>query len=323
MKAAIIKKIILLFLGLLIVYSCTRDHDLFYQNDDGQNDEATVISEARQWYNQRQKGAISLQALKDAPEMLIKPHWEYSFVSQNEEYITVEAMILPEKYFGFVLPECLEEYKKTKNTDYLLSKTQLVIRKNRQTNQTDGFLMTISPTLEYLKSSKFRPFRKNYYLKRDKNFNGYIFYHDLNGQFVNAWRYIKGEAYATTTKEKVAQTQTMQLQSMCEYYTEMEYFISECDAWANYENGGYEFVANCSTHYEYDYYFTDCYDGGGGYGDGGYDGENYWGNEDNGGGGDNGNKDNPPNNTDDRTEQEKICDTYHGTIDVASFKCIE
>jgi hypothetical protein len=69
-------------------------------------------------------------------------------------------------------------------------------------------------------------------------------------------------------------------------------------------------------HYEYDYYFTDCYDGGGDYGDGGYGGENYGGNEDYGGG--SGGEDFPPNN-DSIIVQEKICDAYHGTIDVASL----
>jgi hypothetical protein len=44
--------------------------------------------------------------------------------------------------------------------------------------------MTISPDLKYLERTDFNPFEKKHYLKRDSKYSGYIFYHDMNGNFV-------------------------------------------------------------------------------------------------------------------------------------------
>ena len=48
--------------------------------------------------------------------------------------------------------------------------------------------MTIMPSVEYMEQTDFKSFY-NSYLKRDKNFDGYIIYHDLDGNFVNGWKY--------------------------------------------------------------------------------------------------------------------------------------
>lgn len=61
-----------------------------------------------------------------------------------------------------------------------------------------NFFMTIVGEDEYLKKNKFRLW-KNGYLNMDKKFDGFIFYHNIYGVFVNGWYYQDGKLLKKAT----------------------------------------------------------------------------------------------------------------------------
>jgi hypothetical protein len=302
MRRVIIRAVLLLSLAG-IVYACI--HDEFALDED-----SSAIEEAQQWYEGYKKDPVNMKSVSEVPDMLIKPQWQHVSVTRKDDYEAVEISIVSERGFGFIDPECMKKYEETKDNRYLQSNTRMVILKNRRTNDMEGFLMTVVPGLAYLESTNFHPFRTNTYLNRDKKYNGYIFYHDLEGQFVNGWRYVDGTAYSMSTREKISRT--TQLRIDCDPII-VQYFISECDGFGETQpDGSLEFVILCNRYNVYAIYLTDCYSGGGLPGDGWWDGLYLPG----GGGGGGGNSGN--NNT--QTAQAKLCNAYHGVLNIADLK---
>jgi uncharacterized membrane protein YgcG len=127
--------------------------------------------------------------------------WEHSISKKNKEYETVETALTSEIVFCFTDEACLAKYNETQDARYMLSKTHLVVRKNTKIKETDGFLMTVVPDLAYLEATNFAPFEKNSYLGRDKKLSGYVFYHDMDGNFANGWRYKDGVPYTMTPED--------------------------------------------------------------------------------------------------------------------------
>jgi len=68
----------------------------------------------------------------------------------------------------------------------------MVFLKHKTDGKIDQFLMTIVGDKPYHLSNKGR-LENNSYLSKEKHFSGYIYYHDLNGKFVNGWMFEKGE----------------------------------------------------------------------------------------------------------------------------------
>ncbi|MDR3220072.1 MAG: hypothetical protein LBU22_14060 [Dysgonamonadaceae bacterium] len=195
MKKTMLKRTFLLFLLAGIVYACVEDSlfDTLTQQDPS-------IQEAKAWYEANKgetpAGIRSSFTDKKAGKKYLKPLWNNSFMNTDKEYKTVETMLTAEKGYGFITPECYKKYEETGDLRYIHSTTRLVVRTDLKTKKTDGFIMTITPDLKYLESSNFNPFRNNSYLKRDKKFSGFVFYCDMEGDFVNAWRYLDGVAYS-------------------------------------------------------------------------------------------------------------------------------
>lgn len=71
--------------------------------------------------------------------------------------------------------------------------------KNYKTNTETGFLMTIIPSKFYTKTHADR-INKNTYLHRDKYLFGSVLFHDLNGKFVNGWKYERGKVVSKIRK---------------------------------------------------------------------------------------------------------------------------
>ena len=180
-----------------IVYAC-MDEDGFWDMLNPQD--KVAITEAKAWY-ESWKGteAIELRSSSSLKgRRKVKPLWENAFMKQNKGYKTVEVLLAAEKGHGFVTQDCYAKYEETGDNRYLHSRTCLVVQTDKKTGQTEGFVMTLSPNLAYLEHSQFNPFRKNSYLERDAKFSGLVVYHDRNANFVNAWRYDEGIAYALT-----------------------------------------------------------------------------------------------------------------------------
>lgn len=130
----------------------------------------------------------------------MEPVWEESFRRKSGRYKTVEALMLGSKRKSFTTEASYEKYEVTQNPRYNRSLTRLIVLTDQETNETIGFTMTIMPSVEYVERTDFKPFYNSYF-KRDKKFDGYIIYHDLDGNFVNGWKYVKGKITHLVTQD--------------------------------------------------------------------------------------------------------------------------
>jgi hypothetical protein len=263
MQKKYLKRTILLLLLVGIVYACMNEDRLW---DTLNPQEEAAITEAKAWYESR-KGmeTLELRSSSTKGRKKIKPVWENAFMKRNKDYQTVEVLLAAEKGYGFVTPDCYAKYEETGDSRYLRSHTCLVVRTDKKTGQTDGFIMTLSPDLAYLEHSEFNPFRKNSYLERDKKFSGLVVYHDMNGDFVNAWCYDNGIAYALTPGDE---TTGLELRSgSCTLY----YYISITETcWYTVRPGGEDTLSGYTVSVDSYSLWWDCsYVGGGGYSGGG------------------------------------------------------
>ena len=259
-----LKRTISLLLLVGIVYACMDEDRL---RDMLNPEDQAAITEAQTWY-ESWKGteAIELRSSSTNGGKKVKPMWENAFTKQNKGYKTVEVLLAAEKGYGFVAPDCYAKYEETGDNRYLHSRTCLVVQTNKKTGQTEGFVMTLSPDLAYLEHSKFNPFLKNNYLERDGIFSGFVVYHDTNGNFVNAWRYDNGIAYALSPGDE---NSGLELRNGgCTNYYSMS--ITETCYYTSHP-GGEDTLSGCFVTVDsFDTWSICTYSGGsGGYGGGG------------------------------------------------------
>ena len=229
-----------------IVFSC-KDESLQIKTPDTASD----IANAKTWYETNIPQVISFKAGNVNPSFInIKPNWDEARVNQNDKYKTVESVISSQGQFSFVTPECTRKFHETNDPNYKQSLTRIVIQTDKITNKKIGFLMTIIPSLKYLEDTKFKPF-KNTYLKRDENFGGYIVYHNLNGQFVNGWKYLNGKI-THTVKNINGSDQTFNLKSSgtldCTVY-QYTVIFSQCMDWFTVHDNGDVYNGTTCTFY--------------------------------------------------------------------------
>ena len=261
MHKEIKKQMILLFLLSIIIYACEEINDESFIDE-----KQSIVDEMQKWYKVNKDNPSEVHFLEEAPVLTIKPDWEHSMISRNNEYLIVETSILADKYFGIIDPQCEQKFNETKDKRYLDSRSILVMRKKLETNQIDGFIMTIAPCLSYFESTNFRAFRNNTYLQRDKNFEGYVFYHDLNGNFVNGWQYVNGTAYAIQIQERDSEAMNFRSTdcSLQVSYTYTEW-IQSGGYTGSLSEGTFEFILT-STAYTVYVYSLYCTEGGSGSG---------------------------------------------------------
>ena len=188
-----------------------------------------------------------------------KPNWDLASLDGNEYVDVVETPIQSYRGFGFLTQESYEKWHKNKDYKYTGSMTRLVVLHYKKTNKTVSFLMTIIGDSEYLEQVSFKIY-KNTYLKKEKDFCGLVLFHDLEGMFVNGWRFTDGKV---SHKLKSGEDIDLQLKSndcvvisIYEWYTDCEYWI-QLDGFGNvyYYTTGY-----CSPPYpEYRYDMVMCY----------------------------------------------------------------
>lgn len=198
--------VILLSLSSLffIFIACTEDYILMFK-------ESVPVplsverSIAKSWYEANAGNRKFIRTRGSKHEITLstldmEPVWKESFRRKNERYKTVEALMLGTKRKSFAAEDSYRKYQETKNSHYNRSLTRLVVLTDLKINETIGFTMTIMPSVKYMEQTKFKPFY-NSYLKRDKKFDGYIIYHDLDGNFANGWKYCEGKITHLVTKD--------------------------------------------------------------------------------------------------------------------------
>ena len=239
MKKTIFKQVFLLFLLAGIIYACLED-DFF----SSRTSVPPEVSAAQKWFNsQVPNGWVPWTSAHDENELnAYKPDWKTAFSNEDDEFRTVEVHLVGEEMMFFVLPDCARKYEETEDPVYmdLSMDTRLVIRTNKETKETDAFIMIISADVDYVERNREIPFpvRKLTYLNRDPEFSGLISYHNIEGGFINAWTFKNREINPIYPDNE----QDLELRS--DWYICDEYCWIKRHCFPVYSNG--------------DYMYTDC-----------------------------------------------------------------
>lgn len=207
-----IQKICILLKGCFLLFSClllTNCQDDFLTDipmakgeSSSKKDGKYELSIARAYYMQHQQEVVATRSAD--PKRSILPHipytdgdpsWRIYTFYQNDSLLSVDVDVTDRIKQDYFLKENLEVYQKSKDNDYLRSYTRYVYTYNRKTNEERAFFMTIVPTSDYVQKYNKR-IRKVTYLKRDKDLDAYILYHELDGTFINGWEYKHGKITA-------------------------------------------------------------------------------------------------------------------------------
>ncbi|GHT77053.1 hypothetical protein AGMMS50262_17110 [Bacteroidia bacterium] len=209
MSKSILRQTILLFLLSCIFVSCITEDSFF--SKERLSPEAI---EAKTWYdNQNRDEGIRLIQENGGKDSPLFPEWRMAFSNENEQYKITEIplgfsqrkkqkddksgnSVETVERFVIACAECGDKYRETGDTRYMAFAIRLIIRINKETNEKDGFVMIAYPDLTYLEEHLDNPLQRITYLQRDDTFSGMIYYHNMEGNFVNGYRYIDGKAYA-------------------------------------------------------------------------------------------------------------------------------
>lgn len=192
------------------------------------------------------------------------PIWESGTFFSDAQYEVFEVDLLSQGAQGFMTAESYEKWLTSQSHGYLGSIIRLVVRKHRETGSVDGFLMSMVADTDYLTRKDFAPWDQNSYLSKDSDFSGAVLFHDLAGNFVNGWRFERGEV---THALSLAVGPRLKSGDGCGFW-EVEVWYQDCMEWRNSRG---EFLdTTCGPWVvEYEVFFM-CQDGGGGgYGGGG------------------------------------------------------
>ena len=186
MKKNTYLKILLILFAIVLIFSCTKE--IINMPKD-----ALFIEKAKIWYEKQQTEPVNmLKSTKSGKKTDCTPDWGKAVVSNNDDYEVVEVPLTSLANFGFSTQESMELSKKNNDPGLLNSISCFIVQKNKKTGLLEGYIMTIIGDAVYLKTGK-NQLSSNTYLKKDKDFSGYILFHDTDGAFVNGWEYKKGK----------------------------------------------------------------------------------------------------------------------------------
>lgn len=159
--------------------------------------ESQDVLKAKEWYDMHEEQVFLSRSGEVRENLLfseVNPVWSAAFVTYDGEY-DLRAVEVPVASFErklFALEDNAMAYEQTSDSRYIRSLTFLVICMNMKNGETTGFFMTQVPSKEYLEKTKFKAYLSTY-LKRADDFDGEIFFHTMNGEFINGWRYSNGK----------------------------------------------------------------------------------------------------------------------------------
>jgi hypothetical protein len=190
-------RFLLVLLAIVIAISCTKE--LMNVPKD-----ALTIEKAKAWYEmQKTTPVLMLKSSKADKKENCIPDWDKASASSNDDLEVVEAPLTSDN-FSYYTKESLALSKEKNEQGYLNSNSRIVIQKNKRTGIRDYYIMTIIGETDYLKTNNLK-ISKNSYLKKDKDFSGYVLYHNIDGSFVNGWKLSQGKVIGSLTKSSLDQ----------------------------------------------------------------------------------------------------------------------
>ena len=246
------------------VHSCTNED---YDGTVNDRKDQLLEDAMRKYYGKTvDDGIMELRTTAEVGGLMVRPAWDLTDLEEDGDQFVLNIALLAERGFSFATPESAEMAEKKKDKRHRMSKTSFVYTVDKTTGKEEMFIMTVVPDHSFIQSTNFKPFDDMYYKKREKNFKGYVFYHDLEGRFVNGWRYIGGKVKGTMrahTEKPDFDVVTTRSGNSCEY-TYLVYYWEQCTDWITLNNG--EMWESCDYWETWQYWYTTCPE----YGDGGY-----------------------------------------------------
>lgn len=195
--------VLLLFLSGIIFHACQHEKQDIPPESEKNNDMESVLKEithpevrkAIEWYGEHGVVDSVSRAMQGRHPLFVDmmPEWAYASVQEGKKHqLAVEVPLRAHSWTVFTLPENAIAYDETKNSIYIQSLTRLVILTNMESGIVQGFFMTLIPSKKYIDARGIDVFRSTYFA-REKDFDGYIYFHELDGSFANGWRYTEGK----------------------------------------------------------------------------------------------------------------------------------
>lgn len=160
----------LLFSGMILIYACKKDVDRPVVND-------FDYQQIKNWYDSRPNHNNANRFISFIPQ------WDDVHVIETPEQLIYEVTLSnPGKIF---LSEQVTTQKEVR--DYIArNNTRMIIFKDKRNDRiTGGAFMSV------VNESRTKNFRSIHY-KQVENFSGSIYYHNIDGIFVNGWSYREG-----------------------------------------------------------------------------------------------------------------------------------
>ena len=181
--------LLLVMTGRMLV-SCHVDKSLVNSIDDITDMD---VRKAMMWFDKF--GQVdTFTSLGNAVPLFVDmvPVWSMAWKDSTDRFQTVEIPIRSYSRALYTLPENEIAYERTKNSKYIQSLAHLVILTDKQEKKTNGFFMILVPSKKYMDARNFDVYGSTY-LYRATDFDGYIYFHELDGSFANGWRYTDGK----------------------------------------------------------------------------------------------------------------------------------
>jgi len=232
--------------SLLFIFSCQNNEDNFIDIEDNN----FSIEQAKSWFEANNNPILeinttypvyankNLEVTSNKKPVLLQNDWKHAFKTKKGHLEAIEVPLLSKGLFGYAESSSWEKWKQTKNYGYLRSLSRLVILKNNKDNTTKSFIMTIMGSTNYLEKNNFK-YSSNTYLKKDKNFNGMVFFNTLEGEFVNGWQLRKGKVSGKLTKKtSLPKNYAQRYVEECYYETITTYYSQETAWYSMAESSG-------------------------------------------------------------------------------------
>ena len=228
----------------------------------GDGNDARVIEYAKDWYEANKPEETGFRSARGQERIAVKPAWNNSITMKNDKYEVVDADLMIQGIIRYTNKDCREKYKETGDMKYKQNYIRMVFRTDIETKETDAFLMTLVPNLEWLEKSNFKPFRQANYLNPGKDFGGWILFHNIDGSFSHGLIYENGKQVGSISEIEGDPLEVSLRSTICSwvnYYYEWE----QCTDYYSGSEGNYTGYS-CYTYWDYAYSLYECYDDGNG-----------------------------------------------------------
>lgn len=192
------RSIIWTLLGLCILFSCSDtdwgDQFLFRKQEkkSKHKNEELTIDVAKQWYEAYYEPVVTTRSSeRDTTKRLMMPYWDKAKEANRKRYEVVEIPIKTKGSHLIVDSETALKWQPGIDDKAIRNTAKIVIEKDKITGRMRSFIMIFVGSYDYLHKTK--SMGKNSYLYRQPDFDGYVLFHELNGSFVNGWKYENGK----------------------------------------------------------------------------------------------------------------------------------